>query len=311
MVPGGRGVGGIKGYNAGCLEEETVKGTHSALSSLGMVLVFVLAAMAANAPTLTFKFKTIDVRAQTTYIFAVNNADVMVGAYVDYNLITHGFMRKAGKVTTIDHPAGLLTVCNDINAKLAIVGYYANSSGVYEGFLYQDKLFKDIPGPPGSMSARAYGINDQGDIVGEYQDTAANFHGFLWNGTTYKTLDVPGAVASVARGINKKGTIAIDWWASDNFIQSSLYNGKKYVTINVPGATDTSVRHINSQGDVVYWWIDSVGIYHGALRHFGKYYKFDDPNSIATLGSGINDHRVIVGSYQRDSYSSDGFEATY
>ncbi len=46
------------------------------------VLAFMITAVAANAPTLTFKFKTIRVPgALTTALNGINNAGVMVGLY--------------------------------------------------------------------------------------------------------------------------------------------------------------------------------------------------------------------------------------
>ena len=46
------------------------------------VLMFVIAATAANAPTLTFKFTTVRVPgALTTSVEGINNAGVMVGQY--------------------------------------------------------------------------------------------------------------------------------------------------------------------------------------------------------------------------------------
>jgi probable HAF family extracellular repeat protein len=41
------------------------------------------------------------------------------------------------------------------------------------------------------METEAYGINPSGQIVGRYQDTDHNFHGFLFNQGSYTTLDPP------------------------------------------------------------------------------------------------------------------------
>src|SRR5579862_9932821 len=95
-----------------------------------VVLVFALVAAAANAPTLTFKFTTIEVKgAQDTRVFGVNNAGVMVGAYIDSSGISHGFMLKSGKVKTLDNSEGSNTNCAGVNKADDIAGYYVNSSG--------------------------------------------------------------------------------------------------------------------------------------------------------------------------------------
>ena len=72
-----------------------------------VVLVFVFAATAADAPKLTFKFTTIQLKgAQDTRVFGTNNLGVMVGAYVDSGGVSHGFMLKGAKVTTLDDSKG-------------------------------------------------------------------------------------------------------------------------------------------------------------------------------------------------------------
>ena len=37
--------------------------------------------------------------------------------------------------------------------------------------------------PPGALSSKVYGINPQGDIVGQYTDTGGKTHGFLLSNT--------------------------------------------------------------------------------------------------------------------------------
>jgi probable HAF family extracellular repeat protein len=134
----------------------------------GFVLVFMMAAAAANAPTLTFHFKTIRVPgALTSTIGGINNAGAMVGQYLAKpGGNPRGFLVASGKWSRIDHPKGSSTICKNINSSGAIVGNYQNSSTTTMGFVYQNGKFTDIPGPAGAKSAAAYGINDNGVIVG-------------------------------------------------------------------------------------------------------------------------------------------------
>src|SRR5580658_4043654 len=120
------------------------------------VLLFVITATAANAPTLTFKFTTIRVAgALSTSVEGINNAGVMVGQYQAGKGITRGFMQAGAKLTHIDHPNGSNTVCRNINSSGVIVGYYEDSSATVRGFLYQGGKFTDIPGPAGATSSAA------------------------------------------------------------------------------------------------------------------------------------------------------------
>jgi uncharacterized membrane protein len=74
------------------------------------------------------------------------------------------------------------------------------------GFLYQDGVFQLIE-PPGAISSGAFGINNRGQIVGDYTD-ARGTHGFLDTGGTLQTIDVPGFEGrTFTRGINRTGHI--------------------------------------------------------------------------------------------------------
>src|SRR3954470_2534401 len=59
---------------------------------------------------------------------------------------------------------------------------------------------------PGANQMFARGINDAGQIIGDFQDsTAFLFHGFLYTGGSFTQYDVPGATDTEAFGINNAG----------------------------------------------------------------------------------------------------------
>jgi uncharacterized membrane protein len=276
------------------------------------VLVFMMAATAAEAPTLTFKYKTVRVPgALLTAVGGINNAGAMVGQYLPKpGGNPRGFLVSDGKWTRIDHPKGSSTICKNINSNGVIVGNYQNSKNTTIGFVYQNGKFTDIPGPAGAKNSAANGINDNGVIVGSYQDSKGS-HGFRLTGSTYKTLNVPGATATFAAGINNKGHIVLYWQDKMDNSESSIWNGKTYKTIDVPGATNTMAMDLDNADDVVFQWFDSLYHPHGALLHGGKYYTIDHPQSMGTYGMGINDKSVVVGFYVPDNNYQGGFIATY
>jgi probable HAF family extracellular repeat protein len=126
------------------------------------VLVFMMAATAAEAPTLTFKYKTVRVPgALLTAVGGINNASAMVGQYLPKpGGNPRGFLVSDGKWTRIDHPKGSSTICKNINSSGAIVGNYQNSNTTTRGFVYQSGKFTDIlvpreprtQAPTGSMT---------------------------------------------------------------------------------------------------------------------------------------------------------------
>ena len=285
------------------------------LIPFAIALAFVLTATAANAPKLTFKFTKVTIPGATsTSPGGISNAGVIIGIYVDTSGAVHGFILNGKKVTTLTHPASSNTGAYHIaaNGKVRVVGaYYPNSGGVM-GFLYEGGKYTDIPGPKGSIGSVAQGINDNGDIVGQFADTKGT-HGFLLSKGKYTTLDVPGNFGgTVATGINDKGFVVVYWGDTKFSIESSIYNPKtkKFKKINVPGASLTAAWDINNAGDVVYEWIDSAGAEHGALLHGGHYYKFDYPKSAGTQAVGINDKGMIVGGYS-NGVSFLGYKASY
>jgi uncharacterized membrane protein len=285
---------------------------------LGFVLAFMVAATAADAPPLTFKFKKFNVPGGIdTNAGGINNKGVLVGQYTDKNLVLHGFILAGKKLTTLDDPKGTSGTTGASNLALdgpiAVVGTYTSAtSGSSVGYLYKGGKFTDVPGPKGALASLANAINDAGNIVGAYVDSAGIQHGFVLKGKKYTTLDPPGGTAPQGTGINKKGNIVISWTDSAGVLESSLYNGKTFKTINVPGAAQSFATDINTAGDVTYEWFDSSGNSHGALLHAGKYFKFDYPKSAFTFAGAVNDHSTIVGGWRTTSSGHNiGYTATF
>jgi probable HAF family extracellular repeat protein len=153
------------------------------LRVLAGVLTFACIATAADAPKLTFKFTTINVKgSQETDPVAINNDGVIVGIYIDSSGTLHGLKLVGGKAINIDDPKATEgTYCYGINSKGVIVGAYGTSGGGSQAFMYQGGKFTDI-GPVGTTYSEAWGINDNGQIVGDYFDSRGVEVGFLWNG---------------------------------------------------------------------------------------------------------------------------------
>ena len=58
----------------------------------------------------------------------------------------------------------------------------------------------------GQASTNALGINNIGQVVGEYT-TGGQFHGYLLSGGIFITIDPPGSVHTQAFGINDSGQV--------------------------------------------------------------------------------------------------------
>ncbi len=162
---------------------------------------------------------------------------------------------------------------------------------------------------PGAMRTYAWGINDSGDIVGEYRDgSGINYHGFVYDGSTYTTLDVPGARDTYAHGVNNSGDIVGYYYGGGSGSHGFVYDGSTYTTLDVdiPGAWATTAWGINDSGDVVGRYREVGGLYRGFVYDGSRYTTLDVPGATETTAYGINDSGVIVGHY-RDGSGYHGF----
>ena len=116
----------------------------------------------------------------------INNVGQIVGHYFD-GTHTHGFIYNNGTYTTLDDPLGTDTFITGENDNGQIVGYYTDLSGGEHGFLYVGGTFTTIDNPSGMQptlrgatgGTELSGINNAGDIVGAYFDSAGHSHGFV------------------------------------------------------------------------------------------------------------------------------------
>lgn len=278
----------------------------------GLILAL---AIAANAASLKFTYTLENIPgAQQTNPYAINNAGVIVGTYVDGNLNTHGYVMDGKRLVNLDAPGAMTgTTCPcglNPDGPVSIVGWYSTKSGRLVGFLYKNGAYTVINGPSGALASAARGINDTGDIVGVYLGADGAGHGFILKNGTYTSLDVPGALSTTANAINTSGEIVLNWLDSNGNYNASLYDGTTYKTIDVPNAVSSEATGINAAGDVCYEWSDAIGVYHGSLLHDGKYVDFDVPTHGGTWAYGINDIGNIVGNGIYHSIIF-GFKATY
>jgi len=60
---------------------------------------------------------------------------------------------------------------------------------------------------PGATGTRATGLNDHGDIVGDYRDSSGVPHGYQLTHGTFTSFDPPGSVLTRGIAINNLGVI--------------------------------------------------------------------------------------------------------
>ena len=123
---------------------------------------------------------------------ATKNGEIIAGYYREKGAtVSRGYMltTKDNSVTPVDVPGAKTTVIQDISWSGVIAGMYRNQNETtqYHGFVVDthmstDKSKWDFKYPvdyPGVSITRIRGINDRGDVVGDYVGSDNLTHAFV------------------------------------------------------------------------------------------------------------------------------------
>jgi len=152
------------------------------------------------------------VRPPVNQLLGVNNHDVAVGFYTDGKGSRHGYTYDIAtkKFTPVAVPGGSVTAAA-INNAGQVAGFVTSPKGLTEGFVLLNGNLTRLS-VPGATMTQALGINDAGEVVGDYQlgnGSGASVHGFTWTQQEgFKTVDDPGAAsATTINGVNDAGEL--------------------------------------------------------------------------------------------------------
>ncbi|HKO05508.1 MAG TPA: hypothetical protein VJW51_12200 [Candidatus Acidoferrales bacterium] len=203
----------------------------------------------------------------------INDSSEVTGTYYDATTgLEPGFLRQPdGSVVDIVPPdSGGYTEANGINNSGTIAG--RDLGTVFQGFLFSNGSYTyfDVPG---ATNTSLFGINNLGDIVGDYIDAGGVQHGFVMSNGSVTTIDPPGSTNTNCQGINDSGEIV------GSFVLGGVRHGYRFsngnfTQIDFPGASPagagaplsgTDVHGINTSGEIVGTHMDSAGVIHGFL----------------------------------------------
>jgi len=222
----------------------------------------------------------------------------------------HAFRRCGGVIQTVDPP----TSVGDrrafgINDAGTLVGSAQRATG-QDGFELAGGTYTWVE-YPGADSTVIRGINNLGDVVGEYDTGDGIRHAFSRIGGSFANVDVPGAASSRARGINDLGDIVGHYddvgGGRHGFLRSAA---GVYTTIDFPGAVQTLLGGINDAGDVVGVYFDAVGTPRGFLITAAGVTPFDVPGAVGSFPTDINEAGQLAGEYVDGAGIHHGFVAS-
>ena len=255
-----------------------------------------------------------------THLADINDGGEITGGFT--NSSGFGFLLDKFRSTDIQCPGpanALPAQPQSINKQGAITGFCFTSR--VSGFFRNKKGKVTILDFPRANLTEAIGINDDGQVVGDYRDTGGKFHGFFWDDGPFLTIDVPfpEATSTAPNGINNVGQIVGFYQDGNDQPHGFFYDNGIFTSFDFPGALATLPADINDHGQIVGNYADTNLIGHGFLLENGRFTTFDVTfsNVVATQVSGINNRGQIVGRYLESNpgdpvnpFLSDGFIAT-
>jgi hypothetical protein len=147
-------------------------------------------------------------------LLGVNDEDVAVGFYTDASGNSHGYTYsiRTGKFGNVTIPGATSVTASAINNSGDIAGFFANSAGTTDSFLWTGRGHVTTLSVPGASATQALGVNDSKEVVGVYtigSGSGAVTHGFTWSAKHgFKTVDDPnGAGTTTINGVNDQGDI--------------------------------------------------------------------------------------------------------
>ena len=216
--------------------------------------------------------------------------------------------------TKVDVPGATATAPTGINNSGTIVGQFADSSGVFHGFLAdKEGAVTATIDFPGAAQTEPSGINEKGDVVGSYANDDGIFHGFILQDGNFITSDVPGSIATFPFDINDQGVVAGGYVDAEFFTHGFTLDQTGFHTVDNPAqgsVLTTELFAINSRGDSLGDFApDAFGIFHGAfLLSHGEFVPFTVPQATRGLFAfGLNDSGEVAGSFLGDDFVQHGF----
>lgn len=284
---------------------------RAGMPALALALALVVATSSVRAGSYSFtNFDGPPDNTQGTTVNGINNLGQVVGFSTGANGAFTNFIRNTnGSFTTLNFAGSAEAMANGLNSSGQVVGGIGSTAF----FLTNGgNTVTQIPSvTPSTTAEAAFGINDQGTIVGQYSDSKTGTSpGFVYSKGSFTTLNpVANDSQAFAQGINNNGLVT-GFYSTDGIHDHGfLFNSvtSAYTLLADPTVANllfTQFLGINDHGEAVGYYQTNDGSQHGFLFNIATdtYTFLDDPNA-ATSGlsitqiTGINNSGEITGFY--------------
>lgn len=162
---------------------------------------------------------------------------------------------------------------------------------------------------PGSIYTAVDG-NSTHALVGEFDDTDENTHGFVLDKKGFTQIDAPDAVGYTSvNGVNARGELAGIYTDSTGQAFGYFWRNGQFTPITVPDSTFTIATFLNVHGEVVGFSRKNLEPRHGYIWRDGVFTAIDVPSAgpRGTRAVSLNDHGQVVGGYADTNNRLRGF----
>ena len=210
----------------------------------------------------SYRYEIVDVPGATrTRIWAINDLGVVVGDISEASGDSPAFLRTPnGTVTTVTSE-GAHSTLRGINDLGISVGFFAvatpqgPNASEFHGFIRMPGGGTTQVDYPGAPDSALLGINNRGELVGQYDlgDQSVGGSFILDNGKYTNFVDPPGSMPFnvFAQAANDPGLIVGSFIGSDGIQHAFVLKDGIYTTFDVPGSIGTVLVGVNDRGQAV------------------------------------------------------------
>lgn len=162
---------------------------------------------------------------------------------------------------------------------------------------------------PGAALTIIWGLNDRGDMAGQYSLPGGTSHAMVYRHGRFAPLDpdMLGEYFSAGGGPDDFGTTFGGYADASGLQHGYVIRHGKFETVDFAGHLNSNVDGVSMFGRIlgVYW--DADGSYHGVLRLRGHDTPINVANARDTYPLGINSTGEVVGYWDTNPLVTHGF----